>query len=1159
MEDQEIDYDALAKQHGAITSTPAAGVDYNALAKQHGAIESTKPAVAQPEGSGAGRFFSNLWDKSVGGFIDTGKAVGDLAVQGARAATGQVVNPNGPGGQALANITAGHIEQGKKMAQSVSKAVEAVSKGNIKEALSHYTEGFGHGLATVAPVFGPAAAGIGEQAGGETGRMDKFGNVVESGKAPDIAGAAGGAAGLLGTTLAPRAIAAAAPKIAGPIADAVKVRNTLNPVEQSAVDFLDERGVPTNVGTRTGNKFVKALQATTQNSPLGAQTAAEFNRGTEAGLQRVGGELAQEAHPAPATPESVGRAVPAQMDKTIENLSLQRDAAYEKAWQGRQNPAFDEEVPVRTKRVPVVDAEGKPTGFMERQPVMDYVNMPVDVRDLKVQAAPLLDEMQWMPAAERSASAGFAALTKLVKGDDFIPAWAAEKGLSGLKTMARLDEKTGVRNTGQGIAASLIPDLQKGIDAAVAKTGDQALQGLKAGRETHAQVMDVEDVARQLRAKEPVQNFGRMVWPKDTGIDFLRQVQELAPEQMPAAGRAYVQQLVDKATREGGLGKTQGILNQWRDLGPETKQILYPDPKLRASLDNFWKAADMVTQNPNPSGTALVASATSINPLRWAAGYLGSKLFFNPKGIALLTEAIQPSSPGMGAMAQARIRAMAAAGSAGAAAGSGKEALQRALERNQQQQEESKGKLIGQVKPIEDPITPPQASLTAPRSFFDSEPVTNSQPSYSGGPLVSLADVAQVPKSLPEAALTAAGALIPGGKLAKGASAALRAGTTLLEGEGPQLARGALTAENVLAAAAGKGKKLGFEAFRKVLPSAGEGIFNLKDAQPAMEGRAALPRYDPPRGTSKRMKDALANPAVKRALTKDVQVGKEMMPDSWYRTGPLYDAFKEHLGEAEAPAAFQRFIENVAATSPRSRVPDNIRTASFYNYLDRQGLDVPGKPPKGYGSIAQNLHRQNVENIRAGGLDPLQNPKPASFVENLLGNENPVTIDTHNFRAIGMAAKDPRFLANSVEVTKTLPNGQEAKTKIKPRELYQQGKLTLKEALKNPTYWESAPGKTEYKAYEEAQQKMAAKLGMTPAEWQEKMWVGAGVKTGLDSPPEPFLRTLAARIQYTAQRMGASPEQVLEKLVKGEIPLLEIGAGAAGVSALQRTQEKGRQ
>ena len=79
-------------------------------------------------------------------------------------------------------------------------------------------------------------------------------------------------------------------------------------------------------------------------------------------------------------------------------------------------------------------------------------------------------------------------------------------------------------------------------------------------------------------------------------------------------------------------------------------------------------------------------------------------------------------------------------------------------------------------------------------------------------------------------------------------------------------------------------------------------------------------------------------------------------------------------------------------------------------------------------------------------------------------------------------------------------------------------------------------------------------MGITPARWQETMWVGGGPKTGLSSPPEPFLDTLTARIRYTAEKMGTTPEKILDLFVKGQIPLLGLGAGAAVMS--QQEKEK---
>jgi hypothetical protein len=350
----------------------------------------------------------------------------------------------------------------------------------------------------------------------------------------------------------------------------------------------------------------------------------------------------------------------------------------------------------------------------------------------------------------------------------------------------------------------------------------------------------------------------------------------------------------------------------------------------------------------------------------------------------------------------------------------------------------------------------------------------------------------------------------------------------------PDPEQAGVTAAQVLSEAANK-KGLPYAQWQAQNPGAENGMFDYQNAQPAMEGRAPVERYDPPRGVSDRMKDALADPQVGQALRAAVQKGVQSLPDSWYRTGPLYDVFKQELGDA-APQAYERFMQMVASTSPRARVPDNVRTASYYYHLDQTGQPIPDKPAPGYGSLAQKLHRQNVINVQNGGMNPLQNPKPTSFVENLLGNETPVTIDTHNFRMLGQASKDPRFLATSVE-------GSD----FNPRKAFAEGNLTMDEALKHPTYWESAPNKNEYGAYEAYQQQQAKKMGMTPAEWQEKMWVGGGEETGLGSDTETFLRTVAKRVQYTAIRLGVDPQVVLQKFVKGEIPLLGIGAGMATV------------
>jgi hypothetical protein len=224
-------------------------------------------------------------------------------------------------------------------------------------------------------------------------------------------------------------------------------------------------------------------------------------------------------------------------------------------------------------------------------------------------------------------------------------------------------------------------------------------------------------------------------------------------------------------------------------------------------------------------------------------------------------------------------------------------------------------------------------------------------------------------------------------------------------------------------------------------------------------------------------------------------------------------------------------------------VPDNIRTGSYFDYLREQGLPLPEKPAKGYGSKSQDDHIANMGRlINDGGWDVIRNPKPSSFSVNLQGNQLPVAIDTHNMRPLGLLSRDPRFVATSIK--------QEAgKPPIRPLNMLRSGEISLEDALQRPTYWESAPRDNEYGYYEAWQQNQAREFGMSPAQYQASMWLGAGDMTGLGSPLEPWLQTFEARVLYTADRLGVDPEIVLDKVIRGEMPLFNKG-GAVSKSAL---------
>ncbi len=339
-----------------------------------------------------------------------------------------------------------------------------------------------------------------------------------------------------------------------------------------------------------------------------------------------------------------------------------------------------------------------------------------------------------------------------------------------------------------------------------------------------------------------------------------------------------------------------------------------------------------------------------------------------------------------------------------------------------------------------------------------------------------------------------------------------------------------------------------------------------------------IPRTVPKQGPPARIVEALARPEVEQGINETVQRGIEGGGKEWYNTEPVLDRMRGIMSSGDVDPAYAQLMDLMAATSPRARVPDNVRTGSYYNYLMRQGMPLPDKPAPGYGSIAQNLHRQNVEGLmERGGWDVYKNPKPASFSSNLQGNQQVATIDTHNFRLPGILSGDPRFLETSIaELAKTpesaletlqrqypgLPEDiaqaaisvkpKKVSVNYKPQEWVEKGYISMEDAVNDPALWASKPRDNEYGYYEQWQQDQAKQMGISPAQYQASMWLGGGDTTGLGSAAEPFIGTLEARIRYTADRLGMDPEKVRDMMLRGEVPLMAQG----GAVDAERLAEK---
>jgi hypothetical protein len=423
-----------------------------------------------------------------------------------------------------------------------------------------------------------------------------------------------------------------------------------NAAERAAVEFGQSRGIPVDLATASGNPVIRGAQKLAEHTSLaGSFVGRKAGQAQAAALERVGRDLAGQVSKVASVPETAGAAVTSSVERVISKLRTDADVAYDSFRTAAELPKNQATIRIGTKSVDtgVLDASGNPVS--RTVPLTKQVAMPVDMRPIKASLQPLYDEMrQWLEPAKRSASAGYTAIESILKGDDFIAAPIAEKGLGGLKSLAREAESADLRNVSQGIAAKTTAKLQSAIDAAATKAGPDVVKALREGRTAHAAKMEAADVLGQLR-DEPVQVFNQATWARDAGIDRLRAVAKLAPREMANIGRAFIEKLIDTATAEGGFDKARTVHTAWENLGPATKQILFRNPVLVTSLDNFFLLAKKAAENPNPSGSAYVGGLLAhgyffrdpVTAIQYElAGGTLAKMLRSPKVARLLTRGL---------------------------------------------------------------------------------------------------------------------------------------------------------------------------------------------------------------------------------------------------------------------------------------------------------------------------------------------------------------------------------------------------------------------------------------------------------------------------------------------------------------------------------------
>jgi hypothetical protein len=235
----------------------------------------------------------------------------------------------------------------------------------------------------------------------------------------------------------------------------------------------------------------------------------------------------------------------------------------------------------------------------------ETVQLPVDLRAAKQALRPLYDRLKReadLIPLQGDKGRALVALDRLINGRDLESLSVVDAALGDLKSMARADIPE-LRTQGQGLAAHAVNQLDAAVRRTAERAGPEALRALESGRASTVAKYQVGETLEDLNP-EAVRVYKSLVANGDAEIGRLRKVAANAPEEVPKIGRAYLQDLLERATERGRFEHVDKLYADWQRLGDATKEILFPDAGHRQALDSFFLLAKRLGENPNPSGTA---------------------------------------------------------------------------------------------------------------------------------------------------------------------------------------------------------------------------------------------------------------------------------------------------------------------------------------------------------------------------------------------------------------------------------------------------------------------------------------------------------------------------------------------------------------------------
>jgi len=334
-------------------------------------------------------------------------------------------------------------------------------------------------------------------------------------------------------------------------------------------------------------------------------------------------------------------------------------------------------------------------------------------------------------------------------------------------------------------------------------------------------------------------------------------------------------------------------------------------------------------------------------------------------------------------------------------------------------------------------------------------------------------------------------------------------------------------------------------------------------------------------------------------LEADIDAGLKLGGADWYNTEELRDWFIHYLGPQRGDAEWRQFMELMGTASPGSKVDANIGNASMLRnrmatdpeYVEgllgvenlKDGQALARTRPKGYGHKTAGLQELATARYSQGGWSAAPEPhkvkspasgswteqaKPKGFMNSLLGNRRNMAADLHYTRYMGMASGDPRWLENVNDVSREFMddliaknpdaaayfkmrdvNGK-AQPSFSPKRAVQDGVVTMDEIADYPPVWAQKPNDNEYAAFEDLITEIGRDRGLTPAQAQAALWMGAAKRTGVDDASQgTFMELFRNRVAKRAAKDKISNEEVIRRFIvdKGLLALPFGGLLAGGL------------